>query len=288
MRMLATGCTIVRVIAAALIACGPTAGRSAAAQVQDHVADAKALYANAAYADALRMLGDAPEPEAQHYRALCLLALGRAAEAQQTLDALVTSTPSYAFSSEDLPPRFIALVAQTKEKMLPPLLRRLLSSGREKFRANAHEGARRDFEQLLTLASDPTISELGEVADLRLLASGFIDVISNMAPPPPVPETPPPPVPAKTVYVPAVAITQRAPPWPVSAGALGLARNVVGLVRVSIGADGRVKSATLERGIHPVYNANLLAAARNWRYKPATVNGVPIDSETVVSFRVAP
>jgi TonB family protein len=287
--MLSTGCTIVRVIAAALIACGPTVGQSAAAQIDDHVADAKALYASAAYADALRLLGDAPGPEAQHYRALCLLALGRPAEAQATLDALVTSTPAYKFSTEDMPPRFVALVAQTKEKRLPAVLRGLLASGREQFKKNAHESARQQFQQLLTLASDPMISELGDVSDLRLVASGFLDVIAGMAQPtPPVTEPPPTPARPTSVYVPPVAITQRVPPWPVSAGASGLAWDVVGLVRVSIGADGRVKSATLERGVHPVYNQNLLAAAKNWRYKPATLNGTPIESETVVSFRVAP
>jgi TonB family protein len=289
MRTLSTGCTIVRAITVALIACGPTVGQSTAAQIDNHVADAKALYANAAYADALRVLGDAPGPEAQQYRALCLLALGRGAEAQEALDRLVTSTPSYAFSTEDMPPRFIALVTQIKEKRLPAVLRGLLASGREQFQKNAHESARQDFQQLLTLASDPTISKLGDISDLRLLASGFLDVIASLSPPPPsVAEPPPTPVTPPSVYVPPVAITQRVPPWPVNALVSGLPRNVVGLVRLSIGADGRVTSATMERGVHPAYNQNLLAAARNWRYKPATINGIPIESETVVSFRVAP
>ena len=257
------------------------------------------LYTNAAYAEALRTLGDATAPEAQHYRALCLLALGRTADAQQALDALVTSTPGYVVIAEDMPPRFVAMLSQAKQKTLPTVLRRLLASGREQFQSNAFESARKDFDLLLTLAADPMIGELSEVADLRLLASGFIDLMASKTRPPAAePASEPPPAPAPTVVqqqptavvTPAVAISQRIPSWPINAAPPGpaVAANAVGLVRLRIGADGRVKSATLERGVHPAYNVTLLAEARKWIYKPATINGVPTESETVVSFRVTP
>jgi TonB family protein len=75
------------------------------------------------------------------------------------------------------------------------------------------------------------------------------------------------------------------PSWPVSASPPTSA-NAVALVRLRIGADGRVKSATLDRGVHPAYNSTLIAEARKWTYKPATINGMPMESETVVSVRV--
>jgi tetratricopeptide (TPR) repeat protein len=281
-------------LAAALIATGGGVGSAVHAQAADRVAEAKVLYANASYAEALRALTEEKGEEAYQYRALSLLALGRATEAQQTLDALVTSTPGYAVAAEDMPPRFIALLTQTKQRLLPTVLRRLLASGREQFQANAFEAAKKDFELLLKLASDPMIRDLADVADLRLLASGFIDVMASKMPPAPAPEpSPSRPLPAPAakaaptaVVTPAVAISQRVPPWPTTAGAPALAASALGVVRLRIGADGRVKSAVLERGVHPVYNVELLAAARLWQYKPATIDGVPIESETVVSFRV--
>ncbi len=39
---------------------------------------------------------------------------------------------------------------------------------------------------------------------------------------------------------------------------------------------GGVVNAAIRQSIHPVYDALLLAAARTWRYRPATKGGVPI------------
>ncbi len=281
-------------IAAAFVAAGVGGPSSAAAQAADAVTEAKVLYANAAYAEALRALTGETGQEVYQYRALSLLALGRAAEAQETLEALVTFMPAYDVGAEDMPPRFIALLAQAKQKQLPAVLRRLLASGREQFQGGGFAGAQKDFELLLTVASDPLVRELADVNDVRLLASAFIDIIASKTPPlaaaPVQPPTSPPPaaVQPQPVITPAVAIMQRVPPWPVRAGAPARTADTVGLVRLSIGADGRVKSASLVRGVHPLYNADLLAAAQLWQYKPAMLNGVPIESETVVSIRVAP
>jgi TonB family protein len=55
---------------------------------------------------------------------------------------------------------------------------------------------------------------------------------------------------------------------------------------VQIGADGRVKGATIETPLHPRYDLEVLAAAWNWRYKPAMRNGDPIPSEKLVTFEV--
>ncbi len=193
-----------------------------------------------------------------------------------------------------MPPRFIALLTQTKQKVLPSLLRRVFTSGREQFQANSLEGARKDFDLLLALASDPAIRDLADVSDMRLLASGFIDVITSRAPTSSTSPEPPAPTPTpatalrKPVPLPPVAISQRIPSWPAAARAPELVAKAVGAVHLRIGADGRVKSATLQRGIDGHYDLILLAAAHRWEYKPATLDGVPIESETVVTFRVAP
>ena len=59
-------------------------------------------------------------------------------------------------------------------------------------------------------------------------------------------------------------------------------------MRVVIGVDGRVKSATMERRLHPMYDAQVLSAAKNWTYKPATLNGEPVESDRLIQIQLKP
>src|SRR3954454_10651859 len=70
---------------------------------QESIAAARDLYASAAYEDALAILNKLPasgrpadETNAiEQYRAFCLLALGRQAEAEHAIEALVALEPGY-------------------------------------------------------------------------------------------------------------------------------------------------------------------------------------------------
>src|SRR5205807_2368275 len=74
---------------------------------------ARGLYASAAYDEALALLNrmhasERPAAEArviEQYRAFCLLALGRAADAERAIEAVVTAEPSYHPSDNDVSPR---------------------------------------------------------------------------------------------------------------------------------------------------------------------------------------
>jgi TonB family protein len=59
-------------------------------------------------------------------------------------------------------------------------------------------------------------------------------------------------------------------------------------VRVSfiVGADGHVYSAFVLDSGGPGEDQIVLRAVRFWRYRPALCNGVPIDSEAQVRFRI--
>jgi len=59
-------------------------------------------------------------------------------------------------------------------------------------------------------------------------------------------------------------------------------------VRVSfiVGSDGHVHSAFVLDSGGPVEDQIVLRAVRFWRYRPALCNGVPIDSEAQVRFRI--
>jgi protein TonB len=84
-----------------------------------------------------------------------------------------------------------------------------------------------------------------------------------------------------------VAILQQPPPW-IPPNPIAASKEFLGAVRVRIGVDGRVLSATIEQATHPSYDARLLQVARQWLYKPATRNGEPVESERVVPVQLRP
>jgi protein TonB len=308
-----------------------------AAQDRDPVAAARALYAQAAYDEALAALGSSTGMEAHTYRALCLLALGKRQEAEASVEALIDLAPAHTVSDADYPPRFVQIVAETKQRLLPVLIRRLFANGRDHFHAKAFDRAKESFEQVLALAGDPALAGAADAADVRLLASGYMDMMAGpttnapaagaatapgieaarlVTPDPPArpagdvhddPETASTPLPKPTpsevrrnpvasapvptpmplrprvIVAPAVTIHQEVPSYTRSGGA---PRELTGAIRVVIGIDGRVTSASIERSIDPRYDARLLEATRSWRYEPATRDGTPIPSDQVVVIRV--
>ena len=92
---------------------------SSQAVAADSLAGARDLYASASYEEALAMLGrlnaaELPPDEgraADQYRALCLLALGKTAEASQAIEAVVAAygltgapAPQSIYTDRYLPP----------------------------------------------------------------------------------------------------------------------------------------------------------------------------------------
>jgi TonB family protein len=47
-------------------------------------------------------------------------------------------------------------------------------------------------------------------------------------------------------------------------------------LEVEISAEGTVENVTVREGIHPIYDALILDAAKRWRYEPALRNGQPV------------
>jgi protein TonB len=98
----------------------------------------------------------------------------------------------------------------------------------------------------------------------------------------PEPPRPMPPIPVRR----GAQIDPRSelkPPYPPSEQRMGTEGSVT--VRVLIGADGRVKAAEKVRATNDAfYQATLRHAMRNWRFKPATVDGRPIESSMVMTL----
>jgi TonB family protein len=269
----------------------PSAGAA-----QDAMTQARTLYASADYEQALRLLENVPSArESHYYRALCLIALGRADAAADQIEAGVTLDPMFVPPAGEVSPRITATFVDTRRRLLPEIARATFADARSKFQAGDRDGARARFELTLKMLDDSALGEGEDLSDLRLVASGFLDLAKAEAAPvpaaPPAPETPPP---APVVSAPArpvaatlpVTITQELPPWrpDVTAGR----RTFSGSVRVEIDEAGRVTAAEMRQPVYPSYDPLVLEAAKKWLYKPATLNGVPVPSEKTVEIQLRP
>jgi TonB family protein len=60
-----------------------------------------------------------------------------------------------------------------------------------------------------------------------------------------------------------------------------------GVVEVIIDEQGRVAQAFIRESVHPMYDALLLAAARDWRYRPATLEAEPVRYRKMIQINVS-
>lgn len=74
--------------------------------------------------------------------------------------------------------------------------------------------------------------------------------------------------------VPTQPLSRPMPPLPPKARELGAA-GIVDMIIV-IGRDGRVSSVDFKRMPHPIYRETTLRYVKQWRFKPAQKNGVPV------------
>jgi TonB family protein len=280
---------------------------------QDPLDKAKSLYLEAAYEDALAVLDSSTTlttADGHLYRALCLLALGRAAEADAAIARSIEVDPQATATRQDLSPRVAAVVAEARKRVLPDVAKRRVAEGRVLFQQGDKVGAASQFTSAVRVLDDPVLAGQSDLQDLKMLASGFLDLIRAQTPPQPAapasaaapsatasaaPAAAAPvatntrePEPASRPAVVATApgtrplpISQVMPAWrPPDANTLRQA--LKGSVLVTIDPTGRVTNAVMQQVVHPAYDRLLLAAARSWRYQPATRDGQPIDSQLVV------
>ena len=264
------------------------------AVAQDVLEEAKAHYAAAAYEEALSTLtriDAAPalnKVELEQYRAFCFIALGKMAEAERAVAALVAADPQYVPSPSVASPKVLQLVSDMRRKELPAIARRLFDEGKAAYKEKELPRAQRNFQLLLQVLDDAALKGRPENEDLRVLAEGFVALLDV----PPAPGPQPAPVTETVVRTsgtpamePPVALQQTLPEWMPTDKIAG-SRDYVGSIKVTIGIDGRVKSASIEKATHPVYDARLLQAAKGWLYKPATQNGEPVESEKVIAIQL--
>jgi len=279
---------------------------------QDALTRAKDLYASAAYDDALAVLDqlklDSSSPdvvEAGQYRAFCLLALGRSDEGRKAIAGIVEADPLFQPAETQMSPRLVTVFRDVRKQLLPRIVQQSYGEAKAAFDRKELEAAAIAFDRVLLLLNDPDLPAASGTADLRMLATGFRD-LSKVAPPPPPPKAaaPPPSIPpsAKPANAPGpprtygpndadvtppVVLSQQLPPWRPSKLA-ATRRDYQGAVALVIDESGNVESVALLTSLQPEYNPVLLKAAREWKFRPATKDGLPVRYRKVVGIRLNP
>jgi hypothetical protein len=265
---------------------------------QDSLEAARQLYASAEYTSALSMLNalsttDSPREERRAialYRTLCLLAVGRGAEAERAIESMVSADPLYRPAADDIPPRMLRAIAETRKKMLPAILQDKYKESKAAFDKQDFSHAASGFREMLDGLSDPDIATAASqspLADLKTLAVGFYELSSKALAPPPVPvpvaEAVLPPGPPATIQppklytaddrnvIPPQAIRQQIPAFP---GKVTVAKT--GVLELVIDSTGNVESALMRVPVNAQYDRLATTAAKTWQYQPATVDGSPV------------
>ena len=294
-------------LVAAIVAGNVLAASHAGAQDADLTA-ARDLYASAAYDDALTVLNrlrSSEHPASQsraieQYRAFCLLALGRPADAEQAIEAVVAAEPSYTPGDGDASPRIRSAFTAVRRRMLPSIIQQKYAQAKAAYDRKDFGAAADGFTQVLNALADKDVATEAKqppLSDLRTLAGGFQELAAKAAAPPPAPPAPvvaaapppPPPAPAppriytggETGIVAPSAINQTLPPFP---GQVVIPRN--GKLEVVIDELGVVESAVMTSTVSQTYDAMVIAAAKAWRYKPATLNGMPVKFRKTVQITI--
>lgn len=268
---------------------------------------ARDLYASARYDEALAMLnglqpssdgGGADRKSIEQYRSLCLLALGRGSEAESAIAAVVTADPLFMPNETDASPRVRSAFSDVRQRLLPEIASLRYAAAKAAYDRKEYPFAETQFRDLVNLLNDPQMG--GRLTDLRTLAIGFVDLATAAAAPPePKKVEPPPPAPvaapveSKSHHVwtgdeagitPPVAVRQDVPRVPTMIASQARER---GLLEIVIDEQGRVTGLQIRLSIHPMYDSQLIAAAREWRYKPAMAGGVPVKFRKVIQVTVA-
>ena len=292
----------------------PAAAQFDGASPQGPLNTAKDLYASARYDEALSVLnglriGESVDRKSvEQYRSLCLLALGRSSEAETAIAAVVTADPTYRPAESEAAPRVRATFTDVRKRLLPEIATARYQAAKAAYDRKDWAASEQQFRAVLELIDDPDTG--GKLGDLRVLTVGFLELSARAAAPPPSPVEPKPtaaapvaapPVPAAAAATPAgptpgkvytaddamvrppVVVRQDIPPVPQGLMAMVRPR---GLVEVVIDEQGRVIGMSMRQSLHPAYDAQILSAARDWKYQPARYDGQAVRFRRLISVAV--
>lgn len=272
----------------------------------DTLDQAKALYASAAYDEALAILDRAaPTDDVTsflEYRVLCLLALDRSDEARRTIETLLRQNPQYLPPADQMSPRIQKVFLDVRRDALPRIVLDRYGTAKAAFERKDPQAVQQ-FDALLALLDDPDARHTPVANDLRTVVSAYRDLtlaLAATAAAPPAPPIATPPVAAGNAakvalddqifragdvdVLPPVVRSQPMPPW--TRRTLDPIGPFAGILEILVDADGRVAEAAIRRSVHPAYDKGLLTAARTWTFTPATRRGAPVRYLKVIEVQL--
>ena len=273
-------------------------------RAQESVAAARDLYAQANYEEALALLGRLESSQSQatdrmaiyQYRAFCLFALGRRQEAERAIEAILSVDLLFRPTDAVMSPRLRSLFAEVRQRMLPAIVQQEYARAKTTFDRGNFPSAIAQFDRVLQALADPDLGAAAShppLADLRTLAAGFRDLSIRAATPPAAPPAAPPAVvasapPVRGIFsgtepgvAPPMTVRQVLPPFTLDGnGRRG------GILEVIIDETGGVESAVMKTPINPRYDQIVVAAAKDWKYKPATLNGRPVRYRKIINISI--
>ncbi len=271
---------------------------ASSAAAQDALTTARELYASAAYEEALTALARVtPDVKAKagvevdRYRALCLIALGKAQDAERAIESIVAADPFFQLASADAAPRVRTAFSTVRRRMLPTVARKMYADAKAAFDRKAYPEAVQLLDKTVRVIDLIDTPNRADLADLRLLASGFLVLSHAAVNPPPQPplEAEPTRLEVRTVSEPVlpstdlVVLKQDLPPLPASLAASGKSE-YRGIIEVDIDETGRVTGARMVQAVHAFYDPLVIRATRDWRYEAPRVFGKPIPSRKRVAI----
>jgi len=287
-----------------LLVAWPTTGWS-----QESVQTAQTLYASASYDEALALLDRLQRQEltpsevrvVNQQRVLCLLALGRAQDAERAITAVVQADPTYSPDGASASPRVRNAFRDVRARLLPGIVQVEYAEARKLYDASSWAAAASAFQRVSALAADHDLAEaqVAALADVKVLADGFAKLAEAAATPPPPPPaaepaSPAPPAPPPVDYdaifdgsqsavVAPITVRQDLPRWSTASAPRP---RVTGILEVIIAKSGVVERATLMRPMAIFYDRQILDATKNWRYEPAQFNGQPVRYRKTIKITV--
>jgi len=276
--------TTVRLTIAALFL---SASAALAQNATDALDPVRQLYASAEYEEALTALGrlESEVPvaglEMNRYRALCLIALNRGSEADRVIESIVAEDPLYQPTASEASPHVRAAFSAVRERVLPAVARSLYIEAKASYDRKAYADAALTLERTVRVIDTIESAAKDDLADLRVLASGFLELSKAATAPTSAAASPkadadgPPPAPAAPPDTGLVVLKQDLPPLPFTIAALR-GGEFRGALELQIDERGNVTSARLIRSVQAIYDPILLKAAREWKYEPPRLAGKPV------------
>jgi tetratricopeptide (TPR) repeat protein len=276
------------------------------------LANVKTLYANASFEEALAELGTLSasnwNEHVDEYRALCLLALGRTQEAEEVLEHLVRHSPLHTLADDQFSPRLVSLFEAVRGQTVPAVARELYTKAKGVYEAGRLDDAIAQFQQFITLLSDASLVEQSpNLGELKELGEEFLKLAEEkrraQAPSSSDAAVPTPPSSAPTAQnvlesgrtftandrdvTPPVEVQRVLPKWTPPANVR--ARFAIrGTLEVVTDERGAIESAKMVKPLSPFYDNELLAATKQWKYRPATKGNVPVKYRWLMEIVLAP